>query len=455
MKERVALPIPMLKSLRSSTGAFSFSTVEVLLGALALAGCSSEDNGTAATGGAVGAPQGGMTATGGTTTGGSVATGGTVSTGGSVSGGSGSGGGGQPGAPSSGGAAGGGGGGAGGTAGGTTAGAGGGGSGGGGAGGGGAGGKPEAPAMLSETGLFMGRAPGPGGELMLAPGVREFQPKYWLWSDGSDKKRYVFLPPGTKIDTTNPDRWSLPVGAKLWKSFISNGQLVETRLIERFGAGPDDFLFATYFWETADAADASKMRYKDLLLDAAGTTHDIPNGMMCERCHNTSRERALGFSALQLNHDLGGVTLATLVNESLLTNPIPLTIKMPGADQQTQDALGYLHANCGNCHNAEPGLPLESIPEPQLSFRVLIADQTLEDTATWKTVINQKTTASSELAIDYRIKGGSEMDSAAYFRMTQRMIEDQMPPIGTEVKDETGLAMLRAWIQSLPPPATP
>jgi hypothetical protein len=36
--------------------------------------------------------------------------------------------------------------------------------------------------------------------------------------------------------------------------------------------------------------------------------------------------------------------------------------------------------------------------------------------------------------------------------MNQRMIEDQMPPIATELQDPTGLATISSWIQSLPPP---
>jgi hypothetical protein len=176
---------------------------------------------------------------------------------------------------------------------------------------------------------------------------------------------------------------------------------------------------------------------------------------MCERCHNPLKDHVLGFSALQLNHDQGGLNLAMLGSEGLLTTPIPLTIKVPGNDQQTQDALGYLHANCGNCHNDSPGLTLESVPAPQLLLRLSVNDQTLEDTGTFKTAINQKTTASAELAIPYRISGGKVEDSAVHFRMTQRMVEDQMPPIGTEMKDQTGLELIRTWILSLPPPAMP
>ena len=70
------------------------------------------------------------------------------------------------------------------------------------------------------------------------------------------KQRYVYLPPGTQVDTSDADHWRLPVGTKLWKSFTSGEHLVETRLIERFGEGEHDFRYATYFWETPEASDA-------------------------------------------------------------------------------------------------------------------------------------------------------------------------------------------------------
>ena len=407
----------------------------LLLSTMVLTSCGEKSgDGGEATGGTMNPPQGGTGATAGAGMGGSVAgSGGSLSGAGGASGGlSGSGG------VAGGGAGGDAGGGAGGMAG--QAGS------GGMAGMGGMDNLP--PALLSATGLFTSRT---NGDLVLAQGVREFQPRYWLWSDGADKKRYVYLPPGTKIDTTDPDHWVFPVGTKLWKSFISGTQLVETRLIEVMGAG-NTVRYATYAWMTADATDADRMNYRDLWLNAAMTTHDIPNGLMCENCHNALKEHVLGFSALQLNHDLGGVTLQTLLDESLLTVPIATTIGMPGADQATKDALGYLHANCGNCHNDSPGVAMTAIPAPQMYLRALVDHQMLEDTGVFQTAINQRITGSNELGLEYRIKGGDDMVSAVHVRMNLRMVEDQMPPIGTEVKDMTGLMAIDSWIRSLPPP---
>jgi hypothetical protein len=203
---------------------------------------------------------------------------------------------------------------------------------------------------------------------------------------------------------------------------------------------------------TPDATDADRMSYRDVWIDAAMTTHDIPNGLMCETCHNPLKEHVLGFSALQLNHDLGGVTLQTLLDEELLTAPIPTTIAMPGDDQATQDVVGYFHANCGNCHNDSPGVSMTAIPAPQMYLRVLLDDETLEDTGLFQTAINQRITGSNELGLEYRIRGGDEMVSAVHVRMNLRLNEDQMPPIGTEVKDTEGLTAIDAFIRSLPPP---
>jgi hypothetical protein len=309
------------------------------------------------------------------------------------------------------------------------------------------------PENLSETGLFTGRDT--NGELIPSADVRPFEPTYWLWSDGADKRRYVYLPPGSQIDTTDADHWVFPMGTKFWKSFISNGQLVETRMIERTDETPSGFRFSTYYWPAADAPDALRMDYEEQWLNAVGTTHDIPNGNSCELCHNSLEDRVLGFSALQLNHGRPGVTLQSLLDEGLLTVPISTSIGMPGSDQLTQDALGYLHANCSNCHNDSPGLPLETIPEPQMYLRVLVGDLTLEDTGTYKTAINQLATASADLGLQYRILGGSPPEeSAAYYRMSLRMSEgDHMPPIGSEDPDtDEGLPLIASFIASLPAP---
>src|SRR5688572_2153016 len=72
-----------------------------------------------------------------------------------------------------------------------------------------------------------------------------FAPQYPLWSDGTSKRRWLELPPGTAIDAAKPDAWEFPRGTKLWKEF-SYTQRIETRTLERLAGGT--WRFETYVW---------------------------------------------------------------------------------------------------------------------------------------------------------------------------------------------------------------
>ena len=63
-----------------------------------------------------------------------------------------------------------------------------------------------------------------------APNVRAYAPGAPVWSDGADKSRWVYLPAGTKIDTSRMDEWTFPNGTKIWKEFRLGGKRIETRL---------------------------------------------------------------------------------------------------------------------------------------------------------------------------------------------------------------------------------
>ena len=43
-----------------------------------------------------------------------------------------------------------------------------------------------------------------------APEMQSFTPRYALWSDGAAKRRWIRLPAGTTIDTSNTDAWDFP-----------------------------------------------------------------------------------------------------------------------------------------------------------------------------------------------------------------------------------------------------
>ena len=319
---------------------------------------------------------------------------------------------------------------------------------GGGGGEGGAGGRREPPCtdtgplgvddappnLLSETGLYDDIA-----TQTLSPLVATYTPRFPLWSDGADKERYVSLPP-CPIDTSDMDRWRVPVGTRLWKAFVVNGQLVETRLIHRHGPGDDDFWYAAYQWN-ADHTEAT--RVPDGVVDANGTEHDIPSVDQCVACHGGAPERVLSLSALQLSHPGPGVTLATLAADGMLSHPPTTTIDVPG-DPTAQAALGYLHANCGNCHH--PALS----PMTLFSLKLRVADLTVEDTDAFQDAVGVAALAPMGGAT-LRIAPGDPSASVVSYRMGQRAPFVQMPSLATDVVDAAGLGAVDAWISSLGP----
>jgi hypothetical protein len=320
-----------------------------------------------------------------------------------------------------------------------------------------AGGPPAAPLWLSQTGLF--RSVAADGTLVLADGVQAYTPAYVLWADGATKTRWVLLPPGSKIDTTDMDHWKFPVGTKLFKEFALAGKRLETRMIWHYGPGADDFLYRSYWWnpqgtmpndaQLADPANGEQA--------VNGTDHDIPPEGDCETCHTPLEDHVLGFGAIQLNHPaaaaMPGATIASLIQAgALTTNPTVADLAIPG-NATEQAALGYLHANCSNCHNDTPGAM--QITAPLMNLRVYVGTRSVTETNAYKTAVNQPTT--NLLEYPYRIAGGDTAKSAVSNAMANRANDGnapdpraQMPPLATNEVDMAGMAAVNAWIKTLP-----
>jgi hypothetical protein len=309
---------------------------------------------------------------------------------------------------------------------------------------------PVAPAVLSDTGLFADIV-----TKTVASHAHHYTPLYQLWSDGAAKNRWIYLPECAQIDSSNMDDWSFPVGTRIWKQFDVGGELVETRMIHRFGAGANDFLYAVYQW---NAGSTEAALVTGGVEDVKGTEHDIPSVGDCQSCHGASAgaggvpSRYLGFSAIQLSHAGPGVTMASLSADRLLTTPAPAGFPVPGTATE-QAALGYLHANCGNCHNATS----DGIGFLGMNMRVSTSDASVATTGVYTTVVNEPVLFFTGHGCDFRVAGGDTADSCVHLRMSERGSDGapnplQMPPLASDVVDATGLAAISAWIGGLPPP---
>jgi len=284
----------------------------------------------------------------------------------------------------------------------------------------------ELPQRLSQTGLYTDiRAKA------LDPRLLPFAPANVLWSDGAQKERWYQLPTGAQIDSTDIDHWLFPIGTKFFKEFSRDGKRLETRLIWRVadtGNRERDTLVGAYVWNEAETDAIFAI---DGAQNLRGTDHDAPSADTCWRCHIGEPGNALGLSALQLG-DVSGLPLsAPPAAGTTYAAPNP--------------ALGYLHANCGHCHNPNGGAWVDS----RMILRLDVDERDAATTQIVQTTVGVQLEQWIGHGYTQRIVAGNPDQSAAMFRMTQRTLNEQMPPIATEFTDPAGIALVRAWIQSL------
>jgi len=291
------------------------------------------------------------------------------------------------------------------------------------------------PMKLSETGLYSDFA-----ARTLAPDVIAFEPRYPLWSDGADKQRYLLLPPGGVIDTGEIDHWVFPIGTKAWKEFRKDGKLVETRLLQKVEEGGAGWWMMAYLWNDTDTEADAVVAGRD---DARGTTHKVPSQEDCFGCHLLVRDTLIGVSAFQLAGGADPSPLARLTFAGRLSAPPASEPEVPGAGV-VKEALGYLHGNCGHCHNDQNFLATKL----RMRLRLLVGVATPEETPAYRTAIGGKAAHFVDGTTLLVVPGQPEL-SQLFVRMGLRNLE-AMPPICSKVVDSAGMQTIGDWIRGLP-----
>ena len=311
------------------------------------------------------------------------------------------------------------------------------------------------PSRLSATGLYA-----PGSTAAVRASHHAFAPQYPLWTDGADKQRWLYLPEGTAIDGSAPDAWRFPPGTRLWKEFSFGGRRVETRFMEALDDGT--WRYATYLWQ-GDGRDALLAPAAGAVVATQAGTHAVPAEADCRACHEGRTSPVLGFTALQLSPDRdpgalhagpprrGDVDLATLVERGLLRGlPPDLLATPPRIDAPSptaRAALGYLHGNCGGCHNAEgPLAPLGLVlAQSAIPGR---GDAVLASALGRPSRFRAATRPDARL----RVAPGHADASVLALRLGSRDPALQMPPIGSLRSDDEARALIGRWIdQDLAP----
>ncbi|MDQ4137201.1 MAG: hypothetical protein M3158_13540 [Pseudomonadota bacterium] len=316
---------------------------------------------------------------------------------------------------------------------------------------------PKPPQTLQGTGLYSDPS-----ALEIDPRHLAFAPQYPLWTDGAAKRRWISLPPGTAVDGSDPDAWIFPVGTRLWKEFSFGGQRVETRYLERQADG--QWLYAAYAWnpDGTEAQLVSERGRRGAYPLGGGRSHTIPGIADCKACHQGGRSEVLGFSALQLSPDrdegalhaepppFPAVDIRSLVERGLLVG-FPKALldappKVTAASAAERAALGYLHGNCGHCHNdrgplKNVGLFLRHAPDAAVPPAIA---------STVGHPVKKAAPGQSPDAV-LRIEPQNPDRSGLLQRVASRYPALQMPPLGTELIDKEAVEVIRRWIAETDP----
>jgi hypothetical protein len=177
------------------------------------------------------------------------------------------------------------------------------------------------------------------------------------------------------------------------------------------------------------------------------------------------KDQLLGIEAVSLGLATAqGVTLASLAADGRLSAAPPMTtITIPeDGTLKAAAALGWLHANCGACHNANPGaaanflaVPLRFLIKPsQLTNAPMVKKLDAWTTAVDITSSRQNVDAGAPYVRIVRGNPASSLVSILSGRRVTGTDEPnpivQMPPVVTRVVDTQGHALLDGWIAALP-----
>lgn len=304
---------------------------------------------------------------------------------------------------------------------------------------------------------------------------REYAPAFKLWSDGAEKHRWVYLPPGATIDTGadggTVDEWVFPVGTAVYKEFKLAGKRVETRRIWK--ASDTEWVYSVWRWSD-DESTATLMNHGELIPNTAmvGHTYEVPANTNCEACHGGHHDKFLSLDAWSLAAGSEGVSLATLKAEGRLPSWTgPTTFAVPQDTTGKLDkAIGFYYNNCGFCH--KPGrsggasglhlyLPVaEALPGPDAGLPNGGAGLLPTDTPLYKTAVDVahvNTVGGLYPAGTYkRITKGDATLSVLPNRDSLRdpdggIAQGQMPNLISRVVDQAGVDATKEWINALPP----
>jgi uncharacterized repeat protein (TIGR03806 family) len=289
------------------------------------------------------------------------------------------------------------------------------------------------PAALSEYGFF---ADAPTQKP--AAGITPYRLNTPLWSDGAEKLRFVYIPPGQQAKAQGEGLLALPVGSALIKTFKFGGKLIETRVLLHRS---DGWVALPYVWD-ADQREA-RLTLGGKRIELAGPdgkpiSYAVPNKNQCKECHGVAGVvTPIGPKA----YNLAPAWLAALKKAGKLDHVPAVTKRIPLWEDRNRAyaalaARGYLDVNCAHCHN-----PNGAASNSGLYLGWLESDPI-------KLGIGKRPVAAGRGSgnLEFDVVPGDAAHSILYYRMASLEGGVAMPELGRAALDPAGMAAVERWI---------
>jgi uncharacterized repeat protein (TIGR03806 family) len=308
---------------------------------------------------------------------------------------------------------------------------------------------------LSTYGLFTDL-----GAQTPAPGVVPYQLNTGLFSDYTDKDRFLALPAGGVATWHDEDAFEVPVGTIVIKTFaypadlrVPDGprDLLETRLLIRQAGG---WTGAAYVYDEAEeeahlAIAGATLPAAWIHLDGAArqNAYEVPNRNQCKNCH-AEHDDVMGLIGPRARHLHRDGQLEGLVDDGLLAGAPADPGSWPRAaafdDPQSGDvearARAWLDINCAHCHN------------PRGAARTSGLDLRSGNTDPFLLGVCKPPVAAGggSGGLQYSIVPGDPAASILVYRIESTDVSAMMPELGRNLVHAEAVALIAQWISEMP-----
>jgi uncharacterized repeat protein (TIGR03806 family) len=294
-------------------------------------------------------------------------------------------------------------------------------------------------------------------------GVLPYKLESELFTDYASKKRFVWLPAGTKATFNgNNEILELPTGAAIIKVFyyqktLPSGmqKIMETRLMIKKQTG---WIFAEYVWNDAQTEAFLQPNGSNVSINfeengvAKTANYRFPSNTECLICHKeNSTPYPIGIKPQNLNSLLNYGNgnenqLQKWINVGYLENNMPNNIVSTVDYKDTTKPLdlrlrSYLDINCAHCHREGSHCDYRPI---RLGFS--------ETTSLSNLGVCVDPQENIDPALTKIIVPSNKTRSVMYYRLNATNENVRMPLLGRSIVHEEGVALLEQYINTLTTP---